>query len=151
MTGLSSDPPIYSSSVRLRDSHGFSLSRLHGSRRGRPWHLQLRRIHRDRFTAHLLQERDHGENFVLREPDGILVNVGHPGRIFLRRTLMTIIEIDIGLRLGQAFEDEVAAEFGADSLQVRAAGGLAGTDGMTKRALAFAEENLLPDRRHVSG
>src|SRR5215831_12098336 len=146
MTGLVNEP-IGASSACLCDGHGRSG---HFCRRGgRLLHFELRRTDRNRFAAHLLQKCDHRENLVLRQPDRVLVDVGHPGRILFRQPFMPIVEIDVCLWLRQTFENEFATELGTDTFEVRTAGGFAWTDGMTERTLTFAEEDLLADRRHI--
>src|SRR5688572_5030459 len=62
---------------------------------------------------------------------------------------MTVIQIDVGLRLRQTFENEFAAELGADPLQIGAPGRLARAYGMAERTLSLAEEDLLTNRGHV--
>src|SRR5690606_10373087 len=101
--------------------------------------------HADRLAAHLLQEGNNRENFVLREANRVLIDVRHPGRILLRHPLVAIIQIEVGLRLRQAFEDELAGEFRADTFEVRATGRFARANRVAERALPLAEEDLLPD------
>ena len=63
---------------------------------------------------------------------------------------MAIVLIDKGLRLRQTFIEKLTAQFRTDSLQVRAAGRLAGADRVAQRTLALTKENLLSDSRQIS-
>ena len=141
--------PIGASSTCLCDGCRHGIFRLDRRWRSLCRHFELGRIDRNRLSAHLLQERDDGSDFISSQPDRVLVDVGPPGRILLGQTFMAVIEVDIGLRLRQTFKDELAAELGADAFEVRTPRRFAGADRMTECALALAEEDLLADRGHV--
>src|ERR671910_3747971 len=148
MSGLVNEP-MGASSTCVCDRDRRSVLGLDRRLRRLSRHFKLRRIYRDRLTAHLLEKGDDRQDFVLRESDRVLINVGHPSRIFLGRPFMAVIQIDVGLRLRQTFENEFAAQLGADPLQIRAPGRLARAYGMAERTLSLAEEDFLTNRGHV--
>ncbi len=62
---------------------------------------------------------------------------------------MTIVEVDVGLRLGQTLIQEFPTKFGADPLKIRTTRRFTRADRMAERALAFAKENRLANGCHV--
>src|SRR6476469_9043635 len=107
--------PMDASSTCLCDGDRHGLFRLDRRRWSLPRHFELGWIHGNRLSAHLLQERDDGQDFILRQTDGVLVDVGHAGRIFLGQPFVSVVQVNVGLRLRQAFENEFTAELGADA------------------------------------
>ena len=85
----------------------------------------------------------------LDRPIGFLLMYGMRAGYSFGLPFMTVVQIDIGLRLRQAFENKLPRQLGADAFQVRTPGRFARTDGMAQRALAFAEKYFLSDGRHI--
>ena len=85
--------------LRRLGRNGGRIGRLHN----------LGRADSDRLSAHLLKERDDRQNLIFGQTDRILVDVRHARRIFLRLPLMTEIQINVCLRLREAFVDKLPA------------------------------------------
>ena len=113
-----------------------------------PRRFDLGQIHRDFFSGHTLQERDHRQDLIIAKPDGLLIDVRHLGREELRAPDVLIVHVDVGLRLGQALIDELSRELGPDTFKVRTAA-FTRAYCMAQRALAFAEKDLLPNAGQV--